>query len=259
MSYETPPPLAEQMDEGPVIGPINLMPSALMAEFLAAAGFDFLWVDMEHGPHTIEDLAAAVPICIGRGVTPIVRVPGVLDWSCKWVLDQGVRGVVFPFVNSVKQAREAISACTYPPEGHRGYFPTIAANRWNVDEEAYPDRADEEMAVILQIETGAAVEQIEKIAAVDGWDVLFVGPMDLSSSYGKLGQADDPEVADAIDRVRAAAVDAGGHAGILAVTPEQVRRRVDEGFDFIALQPDVGIVQDAIGGYVEAVRGAMGQ
>ncbi|MFO8080736.1 MAG: aldolase/citrate lyase family protein [Armatimonadota bacterium] len=257
MSYAPPASLVEQMDAGPVLGPINLMPSALIIEQLCAAGFDFVWVDMEHGPQTVEDLAAAVPLCLGRGVTPIVRVPGVLDWSTKWVLDQGVRGVVFPFVNSAEEARRAISACKYPPEGHRGYFPDIAATRWGADVADYPGRADDEIAVILQIETEGAVEQIDEIAALDGWDVLFIGPMDLSASYGKLGQADDPEVAGAIDRVREAAVDAGGQAGILAVTPEQVRRRIDEGFRFIALNPDVSIVQQAFNAYADDLRDAL--
>ena len=111
--------------------------------------------------------------------------------------------------------------------------------------------------MILQIESDAAVQEIDGIAALDGWDVLFVGPMDLSASYGKLGQADDPEVADAIDRVREAAVDAGGQAGILAVSPEQVRRRVDQGFRFIALNPDMGILGQAINDYAEGVRAAL--
>lgn len=257
MAYGIPTPLAEQMQAGPVVGPINLMPSALMVEYLCAAGFDFVWVDMEHGPQTIEDLAGAVPVCLGRGVTPLVRVPGVLDWSCKWVLDQGVRGVIFPFVNSAEEARQAISACKYPPTGHRGYFPDVAATRWGEPTATYPDRADAEIAVILQIETRGAVEQIEQIAALDGWDVLFIGPMDLSASYGKLGRADDPEVAGAIDRVRKAAIDAGGQAGILAVSPEQVRRRVDEGFRFIALNPDMGILGQAINDYAEGVRSAL--
>lgn len=257
MACQTPSPLSQQMQAGPILGPINLMPSALIVEQLCAAGFDFVWVDMEHGPQTIENLAAAVPICLGRGVTPIVRVPGVLDWSCKWVLDQGVRGVVFPFVNSAEEARRAISACRYPPAGHRGYFPDIAATRWNASSDEYPDRADAEIAVILQIETDAAVQRIDEIAALDGWDVLFVGPMDLSASYGKLGQADDPEVAGAIDRVREAALAAGGQAGILAVTPDQVRRRVDEGFRFIALNPDVSIVAEAFTTYAQDLRGAL--
>ncbi|MGI5820204.1 MAG: HpcH/HpaI aldolase family protein [Armatimonadota bacterium] len=259
MTCATPPPLVEQMKAGPVVGPINLIPSALIVEMTCAAGFDFVWVDMEHGPQTIENLATAVPICLGRGVTPIVRVPGVHDWAAKWVLDQGVRGVVFPFVNSVEEARRAIGACKYPPAGHRGYFPDVAATRWGVSSADYPDLADDEVAVILQIETDAAVRQIEEIAALDGWDVLFVGPMDLSASYGKLGQVDDPEVAEAIDRVREAAQGAGRHAGILAVAPDQVRRRADEGFDFIALNPDAGIIADAMNAYAGGVSDALGR
>ncbi len=259
MALTMPPSLVEQMQDGPVLGPINLMPNALMVEQLCAAQFDFMWVDMEHGPHTMEDLASAIPVCLGRDVTPIVRVPGVHDWATKWVLDQGVRGIVFPFVNSVEEARQAISACRYPPSGHRGYFPNVAATRWGTDVDDYFARADDEIAVILQIETDAAVQQLEGIAALDGWDVLFVGPMDLSSSYGKLGRTDDPQVADGIARVLEVAREAGGHAGILGVTPEDVRRRIDEGFDFIAVKPDVMIVEEAIAAYSESLRSAIGE
>ncbi len=259
MPCTTPPPLAEQMNSRPVIGPINLVPSALMVEYYCTAGFDFVWVDMEHGPHTIDSLATAVPICIGRGVTPIVRVPGVLDWSVKWVLDQGARGVIFPFVNSVEDARQAISACKYPLTGHRGYFPNVAANRWGATLDEYPDRADAEICVILQIEADAAVQQIDGIVALDGWDVLFIGPMDLSASYGKLGQVDDPEVSGAIDRVREAALGAGRHAGILATTPDQVKRRVDEGFRFIAAAMNRKPSSQAFSDYAQGLREAAGR
>ena len=251
MAPELPPRFVDQMTQRPMLGPINLMPSALIVEQLCSARFDFIWLDMEHGPHTMEDIASAVPLCLGRGVTPIVRVPGIHDWALKWVLDQGVRGVIFPFINSAEDARAAVSGCKYPPAGHRGYFPNVAAMRWDASVDDYFARANDEIAVILQIETGAAVEQLEQIAAVDGWDALFVGPSDLSISYGKRGQVDDPEVAGGIDRAREVAHRAGKHAGILAVSAEDVKRRIDEGFDFIAVKPDVMIVEEAIAGYAE--------
>lgn len=253
MAQRMPPSLAEQMKEGPVLGPINLMPDALVVEQLCAAGFDFVWLDMEHGAHTMEDIAHGIPLCLGRGVTPIVRVPGVHDWAVKWVLDQGARGVIFPFVNSVEDAREAISACKYPPAGHRGYFPNIAAMRWGASPDDYFARANDEIAVILQIETAAAVQALDEIASLDGWDALFVGPMDLSISYGKIGRFDDPEVAGGIDRVAEVARDAGGHAGILAVSSDDVKRRIDEGFDFVTVKPDVMIVEEAILDYAQSL------
>ncbi len=257
MNLQMPPPLAEQMARGPVVGPINLIPSPVVVEHLCAVPFDFVWTDMEHGPNTVHDLASAVGICLGRGITPLVRVPGVHDWAIKWVLDQGVRGIVFPFVNTVEEARQAISGCRYPPAGHRGYFPNIAANRWGTDPGDYFARANHEIAVILQIETDAAARCVEQIAALEGWDVLFVGPMDLSSSYGKLGELEDPEVASAIDRVRDAAHDAGRYAGILAVTADDIRRRLDEGFNFVVVNPDVCILSDAIGRYWDDIAEAL--
>ncbi len=259
MALTIPSPFADQMKQRPMLGPINLMPDALLVEQICAAGFDYVWLDMEHGPHTMEDISNAMPVCLGRGVTPIVRVPGVHDWAVKWVLDQGARGIIFPLVNTVEEARQAISACKYPPEGHRGYFPNIAATRWGTGVDDYFARANDEVAVILQIETAEAVQRIEEIAALDGWDALFVGPSDLSISYGKIGQVDDAEVAAAISRCLDVARDAGRHAGILCVAPDDVKRRVDEGFDFIALKPDVMIVDEAICSYAREVREAVGE
>lgn len=244
-----PPPLSELMAERPALGPINLIPSSIVVEHLASVPFDFIWVDMEHGPNTLADLGAAVSICLGRGITPMVRVPEVADWAVKWVLDQGVRAIVYPFVNTVEDARRAISASKYPPAGHRGYFPNVAANRWGTNPTDYHTRADDEITVILQIESAQAVAAVEEIAALPGWDVLFVGPMDLSSSYGKLGQTADPEVSLAIRAVLEAAHAADRYAGILAVTPEEVEQRIAEGFDFIVVNPDVGILASAVESY----------
>jgi len=259
MPRQTPEPLSAQMAKGPVLGTINLVPNPLIVEQLCAVPLDFVWMDMEHGPLTIHDLSSAVNVCLGSGICPLVRVPCVEDWPVKWVLDQGVRGVIFPFVNSVEEAQQAISSCRYPPVGHRGYFPDVAATRWGTDNDTYVKRANEEICVILQMEHDDAVQQVEQIAALDGWDMLFVGPMDLSSSYGKLGQLDDPTVSGAIDRILKAAHDAGGYAGILAVTPEDVKRRIDQGFDFVCLMPDIGIIAKAIRDYWGEVAKATGR
>jgi len=115
MSYQTPESLMARMERGPVIGIINLIPSTIVLEQLCSVPFDFMWMDMEHGPSSVLDLGAAASICIGRGINPLVRVPCVADWAVKWVLEQGVRGVVFPFVNTGEEARYAVSACTRRP------------------------------------------------------------------------------------------------------------------------------------------------
>lgn len=252
-----PPSLNELMARGPVIGPINLIPSQPIVEQLCAAPFDFIWVDMEHGPHSVQDLGSAVSVCLGQGINPIVRVPCVDDWAAKWVLDQGVRGVIFPFVNTVEEAKQAVSACKYPPAGHRGYFPDMAARRWGLDNLAYVEKANEEICVILQIEHDDAVRRASQIAAVEGWDLLFIGPMDLSSSYGKLGKIDDPQVDRAIDTVLRVAKFAGKRAGILTVTPEDIKRRIDQGFDLIGVLPDIGIIGKAILDYWASIEKAL--
>jgi 2-keto-3-deoxy-L-rhamnonate aldolase RhmA len=259
MNYQTPEPLSARMERGPVIGIINLIPSVIVVEQLCSAPFDFIWMDLEHGPSSVLDLGAATSICIGRGITPLVRVPCIADWAVKWVLEQGVRGVVFPFCNSAEEARFAVSACKYPPQGHRGYFPDVPAARWGVDAATYVERANDEIAVILQIEHRTAADRIEQIAATAGADLLFVGPMDLSGSYGKLTQVDDPEVSAAIDRTLAAGKAAGRRMGILAGTPDAIRRRLDQGFDFICVSPDISLLNQAVGKYWEQVAAAAGR
>jgi 2-keto-3-deoxy-L-rhamnonate aldolase RhmA len=247
------------MERGPVIGIINLIPSTLVLEQLCGVPFDFVWMDMEHGPASVLHLGTSTSICLGRGIIPLVRVPCVADWAVKWVLEQGVRGVVFPFVNSAEEARFAVSACKYPPAGHRGYFPDVPAARWGIDPATYVERANREIAVILQIEHRTAVDNIEQIAAVDGADLLFIGPMDLSGSYGRLTQVGDPQVSAAIDRTLAVAKAAGRRVGILAATPDAIRRRIDQGFDFIAVAPDVSLLHDAVQQYWGEIAQAVGR
>lgn len=259
MSYQLPESLTARMERGPVIGIIHLIPSTIVLEQLCGAPFDFVWIDMEHGPSSVLDLGTAASICMGRGIIPLVRVPCIADWAVKWVLEQGVRGVVFPFVNSPEEARFAVSACKYPPEGHRGYFPDVPAARWGVEPATYVERANREIAVVLQIEHRTAVESIEQIAAVDGTDLLFIGPMDLSGSYGRLTQVEDLQVSAAIDRTLAVAKAAGRRVGILAATPDAIRRRLDQGFDFIAVSPDVSLLHDAVHDYWGQIARAAGR
>jgi 2-dehydro-3-deoxyglucarate aldolase/4-hydroxy-2-oxoheptanedioate aldolase len=239
------------------MGMINLAPSQVHTELLCSMGFDMLWIDMEHGSHSVAEAGQAMAAAFGRGVTPVVRVPEVADWAVKWVLDQGARGIVFPFVNDAEMAKRAISACRYPLEGHRGYCPDVAALRWKMDPATYVQRANQDLTIMLQIEHEDALAQLDDIGELPGWHVLFVGPMDLSSSYGKLGQVDDPQVAGAINRVREAAHAAGRFAGILATTPEMVRRRTDEGFDFILLAPDLAFFRQALQEYRDAIFEAL--
>jgi 2-keto-3-deoxy-L-rhamnonate aldolase RhmA len=257
MAFERPLPLHKKMEDGPALGTINLIPSPLIVEQLCTLPLDFLWMDMEHGPQTVPDLGVAAGICMGRGINPLVRVPVAEDWAVKWTLDQGLGGIIYPFINTPEEAGRAISASKYPPAGHRGYFPDVAAARWGLQIGPYFEAANDEITVVLQIEHRDAVERVEEIAALDGWDILFVGPMDLSISYGKRGEVDDPEISAAIDRVLRAAHDAGRFAGILAVDPDAVRRRRDEGFDFLALNPDIGIIGRAFGTYWDEIDKAL--
>lgn len=225
---------------------------ATFAEFVAMGGWDFLVFDGEHGnvtPDRVGDLARA---CEVRDVTPIVRMPTRDPGTVLRCLDAGAVGVLFPWVNSVEEAALAVSAVKYPPVGVRG----LAGNRtsdWAVSAEMTA-RANDAVIVIAQIETVEAVEAVEDLCSVEGVDVLFVGPADLSQSLGFPGQPSNPVVVEAIEHVSATVVRSEKAFGIFAGSAEDARRGVDLGATFVATS-----VESLLGGpmrsYLEGIGG----
>jgi 4-hydroxy-2-oxoheptanedioate aldolase len=226
----------------PAIGTMVQMPSAPVVEVLAQAGFDWLVIDAEHGPIDIESVHAMVRATAGTAATPIVRIPSNLDWLTKRVLDVGALGVMVPGVNSVPEAQAAVRAVRYPPQGTRGFGPTFAGLRWNVDGADYARQANAEVMAILQIEHADAVARIDEILAVPGVDVALIGPYDLSGSMGLLGQVSHPDVQAAIARVLKAAQRANVAAGIFGVSADDINRYIAQGFRAILLGVDVGFL-----------------
>jgi len=201
--YENPVKVA--LREGrPVIGLTMSIPSPDVAVQAATLGFDFLWVEMEHSPITLESLHNIVLATRGLNIVPFARVPVNELWTAKRVLDAGVLGVIFPFVSTPELAKQAVDACKYPPYGKRGMGGGLAQLRWPAPE-GYNDFADRNVMVIIIIEQKQAVERIDEIVAVPGIDVVFIGPTDLSYSYGYRGKQDAPELKAAIAKVVAAA------------------------------------------------------
>lgn len=201
-----------------VIGCFVRSPDANLAEYVSTGGWDFLVFDGEHGwvaPGHMANLARA---CERRGVTPIVRVPSRDPGIVLRCLDAGAAGLHFPWINSEEEARSAISAAMYAPRGIRG----LAGNRstdWSVTREATA-HVNEATLVVVQIETREAVDKIEELCSVDGIDVLFIGPSDLSQSLGVSGELNHPLVVDAVDRVAAAVRESDKVLGLFASTPE---------------------------------------
>jgi 2-dehydro-3-deoxyglucarate aldolase/4-hydroxy-2-oxoheptanedioate aldolase len=220
-----------------LIGPIVTLSSPDVAEALAQVGFDYLWIENEHAPLGVLE-AQRMLQAVGGGCPTLIRVPTNDPVWLKKTLDTGCDGVVVPLVKSAAEARRAVDACRYPPAGNRGVGIT-RAHRYGLGFAEYVEAANEEIAVVLQVEHAEAVENVEAIAQVPGVDALLVGPYDLSGSMGLLGQVDHPDVQAAIERVQRACEDAGMTLGIFAGTPEQARRYIAAGFSLIALGLDV--------------------
>jgi len=205
---------------------------ATFVEYVAAGGWDFLVLDGEHGtvmPDRVGDLARA---CEVREVTPIVRMPTRDPGTLLKCLDAGAVGVLFPWINSADDASRAVSAVKYPPKGIRG----LAGNRatdWTVSAEMTA-RANDAVIVIAQIETVAAVDAVEDLCTVEGVDVLFVGPSDLSQSLGVPGELSNPVVLEAIEHVASTVARSEKTFGIFAGSAEDARRGLDLGATFIA-------------------------
>jgi len=202
-------PLKASMRAGkPVLGMTVTVPSADVAVAAAAAGFDFLWIEMEHSGITLESARNIILATRGTPIIPLVRVPVNELWTAKRALDIGALGVIFPFTSTPELARQAVDACKYPPVGKRGAAAGLASLRWPVPG-GYADFADRNVMVIIIIEQKEAVERIDEIMDVPGIDVVFIGPNDLSYSFGDRGRQ-TPRVEAAIARV----LEAGRKRGI---------------------------------------------
>ena len=229
----------------PLLGPVLTLPSAPVAALLAASGFDWLWIDLEHGAIGLETAQQMILASRGTQAVPLVRLPWQEPWLVKPLLDAGAMGVITPMVESAEQAARAVAALRYPPAGIRGFGPTLAPARWGLSVADYGAAADGALLTVVQIETAAAVEQIEQIVAVPGLDLVFVGLYDLSASLGLLGQLDHPRVEAAALRVLAAAQAAGVAAGTISLDPATVRRRLEQGFSFMAVATDASLLTGA--------------
>jgi 2-keto-3-deoxy-L-rhamnonate aldolase RhmA len=232
-------PVRKLLKEGkPVIGVTLTVASPEIAAHAANLGFDFLWIEMEHSPITLETARNMILATRGLKAVPFTRVPVNELWTAKRVLDIGSLGVMFPFTSTPELARQAVAACKYPPEGLRGSGPGLATLRWPAPE-GYHQFANRNVMVIVIIEQARAVEQIDEIAAIPGIDVLFIGTSDLSYSLGVGGQVKHPRVEQAVQRVISAAKSYNIPVGRPAATAELVQKYIEEGFLFFQAPSDL--------------------
>jgi 4-hydroxy-2-oxoheptanedioate aldolase len=215
--------------------------SPIAAEIVSDSGFDWLLFDTEHSPNEIADLIGQLQAAQPGSASALVRPAWNDAVLIKRVLDIGAQTVLVPFVQNPQEAKAAVLATRYPPQGIRGVSVSSRASRYG-RVPGYLSKANEEICVLVQVETGSALAQIEAIAAVDGVDGVFIGPSDLAASLGHLGNPQHADVqaaiAEAIKRLKAV----GKPAGILTGNEDEARRYIEWGYSFVAVGADVGLL-----------------
>jgi 4-hydroxy-2-oxoheptanedioate aldolase len=215
--------------------------SPIAAEIVAGAGFDWLLLDTEHSPTGFADGHRQLQVMAASATTAVVRPAWNDPVAFKRLLDIGVQSLLVPFVQTADEARRAVAATRYPPQGIRGVATTTRANRYGRVPH-YLSRAQEEICVIVQIETRAAIANIDAIAEVDGVDALFIGPNDLAADMGHLSEPTHADVAAAIDGAIDRICATGKVAGILAPVEANARRWIERGCRLVGVGSDVGVL-----------------
>ena len=215
--------------------------SNIVADLLSDSGFDWILLDTEHSPNELPGLLTQMQ-ALSRGTTSAIVRPAWNDpVLIKRVLDIGAQSVLIPFVQNADEAARAVAACRYPPAGIRGITTSGRGARYGRVAD-YLHTANREICVLVQVETGAALDQLEAIAAVEGIDGVFIGPADLSASLGHIGNPLHPEVQRAIEDAGRRLKAVGKPAGILTGVEAEVRRYMEWGFTFVAVGSDLGLL-----------------
>ena len=223
------------------IGLWSSLSSHYAVELVAGSGFDWILLDTEHSPNDLESVLQQLQAAAPYPTHPVVRVPWNDMVTIKRYLDIGAQSLLIPYVQNAEEAKAAVAYTRYPPAGVRGVAGATRATRFGRVKD-YAKRAHEEICVLVQVETQTALDSLEKIAAVDGVDGVFIGPADLHASLGYAGETNNPKVMpvidDAIRRIRKA----GKAPGILTGVEADARRWIECGGLFVAVGADTGVL-----------------
>jgi 4-hydroxy-2-oxoheptanedioate aldolase len=249
-------PVKRALREGkPQVGTWLSLGSVVAARFLARVGFPWLTVDMEHTHTDIQTAAMMFGAIADAGCVPLARVPASRHEYIKSVLDCGAMGIVVPMVMDAAEARSVVAAAKYPPVGNRSVGGGMHAMNYGATVENYYRQADEEILVVIQTEHIAAVEAADEIYAVPGIDAIFVGPNDLAASLRKPDGTPPSKslMEETLGRILAAAKRQGVPCGIHVHSVADVRRRIDEGWQFIAIGSELKMMLEGAAGLVAQI------
>jgi 4-hydroxy-2-oxoheptanedioate aldolase len=250
--------LRRRLLEGEVCaGPFLKIPAAEVTELAALAGFDLVVVDLEHSPFSMETAVAVIRAAAARGIDAVVRTTENTGAEIGRALDAGAAGLIVPHVGSVEDAREVVGHARFGPLGERGMDLYARAAGWGeTDRDTYLRHANEEILVGVMVEGSAAINDLADIAEVEGLDLLFVGPYDLSQSMGYPGQIDHPEVVRAIEQAAATADEHGRVLGMYVDDVDTAARYRDLGVRFIGMANDADILRQAFRLVTDGFAGA---
>lgn len=227
--------------------------SPFAAEIVAGAGFDWAMIDMEHSPNDLNTVLGQLQAFAAYPTTAMVRP----EWNdpvlVKRLLDIGAQGLLFPMVQSVAEAQKAVAACLYPPKGIRGVSYSTRANKFGRVKD-YFTKSEDELAILLQVETRAAVALASQIGAVEGCDGVFFGPADIGADMGILGQPTHPDIWEFIMPVAKKLMAAGIPVGTLVADTTLARRLLDEGFTFVACGIDASILSRGVDALLQTMK-----
>jgi 4-hydroxy-2-oxoheptanedioate aldolase len=253
-----PPTFAARLaaSDRPLVGMWVCSGSPLVAEIAAGSGLDWVLIDGEHSPNGLESILAQLQAVAAYPVAPLVRPPYGDVVTIKQYLDLGAQNLLVPMVDSADHAAELVRAMRYPPAGVRGVGSALArVSRWSrVD--GYLADAASTVSLTVQIESAAAVDEVEQILATEGVDAIFIGPSDLAASMGHLGRQDHPDVVAAAEKCLRAAAAAGKPAGVNAFDPVMADRYLAAGASFILVGADVALLARASEALAERFIGA---
>jgi 4-hydroxy-2-oxoheptanedioate aldolase len=231
--------------------------SAITTETLAACGYDFLFIDHEHGPQGLMETIPHLQALAATECEPVIRVPWNDPVYLKRLLDIGAVSIMLPMIETAEQAKAAVAACRYPPRGFRGFGPLRALGT-EPDIDAYGRTAHERLLLIAQIESEKAVANVDAIAAVEGIDALYIGPNDLSGTLGHFREWEHPALQKAIDAAFAGIRRAGKPAGIVPYGKKDTLTLFAEGYAMIAASTELTLLRGAARAEVETIRRRFG-
>jgi 2-keto-3-deoxy-L-rhamnonate aldolase RhmA len=216
--------------------------SSLTAEIVGNAGFDWVLIDLEHGAGNEKEMLAQLQALQSSNTKAIVRVESNDKSRIQHALDMGAEGIMCPQIETVADSQNVVSAMYYSPDGNRGVAKMVRATGFGGEFDLYRQKLKENILGIIQIETTKALDQLDEIASLDGVDVLFIGPSDLTMSLGIFGQFDHPRYLDALNAITAAATKAGKATGILLFDPKDYETYYNMGIRFMACGSDATFV-----------------